>query len=126
MIWRDKDRSIEPDHYFCKESRKANFEAQPLDRALGNDIEALLYIPLLHVRQGFANWVIYNTYSFLFLEIHLFLGFDLASSSNRPPSALKPNQPKIIHLSRVTLRPYGLSCPNVTEAATAAITMLYI
>ena len=50
---------------------------------------------------------------------------DLAPNSNRPPSALKQNQPKIIHLSRVTFRPYGLSCPNVTEVTAAAITMLY-
>lgn len=62
---------------------------------------------------------------FLFLEIHLFLGFDLAPKSNRPPSALKQNQPKILHLSRVTLGPYGLSCPNATAATAAATIRLH-
>ena len=92
---------------------------------LANDIETFLHISLFDLRPWFVNWVICNTYPFLFLEIHLFLGFDLAPNSNRPPSALKQNQPKIIHLSRVTFRPYGLSCPNVTEVTAAAIIMLY-
>lgn len=60
-----------------------------------------------------------------FWKYTCFLGFGLAPNSNRPSSALKQNQPKITHLSRLTFRPYGLSCPNVTEATAAAIIILY-
>lgn len=98
--------------------------AQLLDRSLAMGFEHSLTHHHVLEGSGLGTGSYATHIPFLFLEIHLFLGFDLAPNSNRPPSALKQNQPKIIHLSRVTFRPYGLSCPNATEATAAAIIRL--